>query len=128
VSWTPDDVSAVLAEAVMVGDTPQQVELGAAVAAAVEARPPRPPATPDPEFLAALKALGQTLEPTTELADFDQRVVRPGDTLLVGARHEISAEQAERIKEQLGRELPGVKVLVLGALTVEGIYRNEGTA
>ena len=42
-------------------------------------------------------------------------VIHPGDTLIVSAPDGLTNEQAEYIKTRVEDELPGIKVVVIGA-------------
>ena len=42
-------------------------------------------------------------------------VIHPGDTLIVSASNGLTNEQAAYIKERVEAELPGIKVIVIGA-------------
>jgi hypothetical protein len=52
-------------------------------------------------------------------------VARPGDVLLVGCGHNLTREQADRLRTDLLARLPGIgDVVLLPMMTVEGIYRG----
>jgi hypothetical protein len=110
------DLDDVLAQVVNLGpDTPRAVELGDAVRQHAAARPAASRAAPDPGVLDALRQMSSA-------------VIRPGDTILVGtAPTQITHKQAHELREQLLEKLPGVNVVVLGNVTIEGVYRGGET-
>lgn len=117
-----DDAAAVLAQVVPIGDdNPHAQALYEAVAADIAARPLRVERIegiePCPEFTGTTELI--------EVGPIDATgVARPGDTLIFGTRVPITAETAERIRAALVERLPGCDVLVVGDLTLEGIYRG----
>jgi hypothetical protein len=60
-----------------------------------------------PELLAREMAQAVAAGPVTVAA-----IVRPGDALVVGFGQNLTRETAEAIKEELGRKLPGVLIVI----------------
>jgi hypothetical protein len=54
----------------------------------------------------------------------DALVIRPGDTLVLRFHHDISAEEAAEIKEQLAKLLPGVQSALVNAEQM-AVYRPD---
>lgn len=52
-------------------------------------------------------------------------VLRPGDTLILGAAPPISEEQAARVKARVQELLPGLASVVLVPFTTLAAYRPE---
>lgn len=113
-----DDAAAVLAQVVPIGDdNPHAQALYDAVAADIASR-----AIPS-RFAETVDELGMGSLLERAAADATG-VARPGDTLIFGTRAPINAETAERIRDALRERLPGCDVLVIGDLTLEGIFRG----
>jgi hypothetical protein len=59
-------------------------------------------------------------------ADFDGKVIRPGDVLLLGAPANVTMAQMDMVRNHLREKLPKLAdVIILGGLTVQGIFRDE---
>lgn len=55
-------------------------------------------------------------------------VIRPGDTVLIGAASGASPTELQHVKDQLQTTFPGVSFLVMAGLTVEGVVRPEAVS
>lgn len=71
-----------------------------------------------------LPELGELLS-----ADFDGGfVIRPGDTLLLGAPANVTAAQMDLVRNHLRDKLPKLAdVIILGGLTIQGVFREDET-
>lgn len=50
-------------------------------------------------------------------------IIRDGDTVVLGAAGGADAERLAVVRDQLARMFPGVRFVVLGGVTIEGVVR-----
>lgn len=72
------------------------------------------------------RANGQVEATLSEaVSTFEVGVIRPGDTVVFSTRDPITAAQVVDLKQRIAEELPGIRSVILNAVTVEAIYRTE---
>lgn len=52
-------------------------------------------------------------------------LVRPGDKLVIGTPLKLSHGQVEEARQRLGRQLPGVDMVLITECTGLAVYREE---
>ena len=55
----------------------------------------------------------------------DTAIARPGDTLVVGVAGQVTAEEADRVREGLRQNLPGVDVFLISPVSQLVVYRPD---
>ena len=52
-------------------------------------------------------------------------VVRPGDSLILHTEQRLTDADFKYLQQHLEERLPGVKAVILGGITVAGVYRPD---